>query len=548
MISIEKISIVDRGLFKKVCVLDELKHINVICGKNNSGKSTLLEAIQNVEKLQQMTLQIPIEELSSSILFHSKEEHRKGSTIYNNIVPELIENLKKADISYVSIQTGEENFYDFYNEISRLCGFLPLDRSSQQSLNSGVSIELIFANSPFDMFRFNLLKQVFLTIPIGTSHTFLMIPSKREPEISANLVNSIPSTFNFSKGNDLIYYLFYAKNQPTNNYLYKRYILLIQVFSEVSGGYNFDVNYFARDNAQKQLSLHLVFSSNTVADPNWYYADRASLGLRDLLVILSYIILLDSHIILLEEPESHLHAEVQRKLLGYFNRLKDKQFFITTHSNVFLDSNFVDRIFHTSIEDGGLKLKDTTNKAILLQDLGYSVFDNLVADLIILVEGPSDKPVLEDFLTKMDIWGKYNIKIWALGGDIMDKQDLKVFSESATVIALVDNDPGSDDKRKAFIENCQVVKIDAHRLKRYSIENYFTLEALRKELGERIPSDLSTIDPDKKLEKQINWDCKKSNRNIVRQMSLDDILGTDLYDFLEKVRKLCETKLPSIKA
>ena len=45
---IEAIELVNHKALAK-CKLDDLGQINVICGKNNNGKSTLLEAIDSKE-------------------------------------------------------------------------------------------------------------------------------------------------------------------------------------------------------------------------------------------------------------------------------------------------------------------------------------------------------------------------------------------------------------------------------------------------------------------------------------------------------------------
>ncbi|MBO1911718.1 AAA family ATPase, partial [Microvirga sp. 3-52] len=185
----------------------------------------------------------------------------------------------------------------------------------------------------------------------------------------------------------------------------------------------------------------------------------------------------NSNVILIDEVETHLHPDLQRKLLHTL-RESSKQFFITTHSNIFLDSTFVNKIFHVTF-DNQINIVDATSRSGLLNDLGFSVSDNLTSDLIILCEGPTDKPVIEEFLYKFDLMQNYNIKIWPLGGDIMDQHDLTVFSESYKIIGLIDLDPGSGVIRQRFVDNCTDNNIPVHRLKRYAIENYFTIEALR---------------------------------------------------------------------
>jgi 5S rRNA maturation endonuclease (ribonuclease M5) len=129
--------------------------------------------------------------------------------------------------------------------------------------------------------------------------------------------------------------------------------------------------------------------------------------------------------------------------------------------------------------------------------MGYVISDNLVSDLFILCEGPKDIQVLDELFFKMGLAEKYRIKMWPLGGDIMNQLDLSVFQESHKLMALIDADPKSDTVRKNFIKQCNEKAIPVHRLQRYAIENYFTLSAIEKATHGKIPEGLTKLDPKK---------------------------------------------------
>jgi predicted ATP-dependent endonuclease of OLD family len=231
---------------------------------------------------------------------------------------------------------------------------------------------------------------------------------------------------------------------------------------------------------------------------------------------------------------------MQRRLLYFLRKEADRQFFMTTHSNIFLDNALVvDRVFFTNY-NGNITVDDATSRASILDDLGYEVTDNLVSDLIILVEGPTDVPILEEFLLKLDLTNKYNIKMWPLGGDIMDQLDLSVFAQQYSIIAVIDNDPGSAHVRNKFETKCKEYKIPIHRLEKYAIENYFTVEALKSVFKAQIPSSVTNIDSDKKLEEQIGISVKKNNRKIAQAMTIDEIRNTDFYKLLLKIEEKCK--------
>ena len=123
----------------------------------------------------------------------------------------------------------------------------------------------------------------------------------------------------------------------------------------------------------------------------------------------------------------------------------------------------------------------------------------------------------------------------------MDQIDLEVLDSAYELIALLDKDPGSSVVRKRFEEKCKQRNIPVKILSRYAIENYFSLSALKAVFGANVPAQLTSIDPNKKLEDQLGFNPKKSNRKIVREMGLKDIEGTDLADFFGEVRKVCES-------
>jgi len=166
-----------------------------------------------------------------------------------------------------------------------------------------------------------------------------------------------------------------------------------------------------------------------------------------------------------------------------------------------------------------------------LSDLGYSVSDNLVSDLIILTEGPTDRPVIEEICRKMGFWDNYTIKFWPMGGDIMSQLDLSTLSDNVTenkILALIDSDTESQKERNRFKKKCEEIKIECFQLERYSIENYIPLETIRKFSEFTIPDDIQEIKPDEKVENQIGINIKKNLRKLTKAMDIMDIEKTDL--------------------
>lgn len=483
----------------KECELTNLGQINVICGKNNTGKSTVLEAINSITNR-----------------YHGKL-----------ITPEFIDQIKMETIKsvdFINLPERKTTYDKILKKVFPL-GLICYEHQLEevmQNIVKAIKTEGLPPHMQFDIFSRGLSRI------LSKSLNTLLIPPKRQLELSKNIQASDTV---YPAGVGILNQLFFYRNLPEGTAEKEIYNNIRTHFTEISNGYVFDIYM----NSSNVANLNFSRGGN-----EWITAGDCGLGLQDLLVILWFAADPNLSVLLVEEPESHIHPEMQRKLLDFLRSQANKQFFLSSHSNVFVNSAYADKIFFTQYTNN-VKVADATNRAAVLNDLGYSVADNLVSDLVIFVEGPKDVPVIEEFLIKMGAYSKYTIKIWPLGGDIMDQLDMSVFSENYKLIALVDNDPFSNSIREKFVKKCKEYNIPIHKTKRYSIENYFSLRAIRSVFENQINPNISEIKHDEKLENQIGINVKKNNRKIAQAMSLDEITGTDLEEFLHEVIDICKS-------
>ena len=116
-------------------------------------------------------------------------------------------------------------------------------------------------------------------------------------------------------------------------------------------------------------------------------------GVHEVVILAAAATLLDNSVLCVEEPELHLHPLLQRKLIKYLCDKTDNQYFFTTHSAHLLDA-VESEIFHVTQTEGVSyvdAISSTKQRSSICNDLGYKASDILQANCIIWVEGPSDR-------------------------------------------------------------------------------------------------------------------------------------------------------------
>lgn len=471
----------------------------MICGRNNSGKTTLLEAISTAG----------LHEVGLSPSRDSAERIALGGLLRSPGSPSVPNRIREQYVQAVEeVLSGSDWFsndnVEFMEQVAAKASRLP---------QTGA-------------FHFDASEATKKFVELVGERQTALIPASRRLELG---IGVDPQGGGRPSGEGVINSLFYAKNRPDTSE--EREILgrVAEAFRLISGDVDFDV---VMDGSKK---LDVNFRRQGRA---WLPAGDCGLGLQQLLLLLYFAVRYRGNLLLVEEPESHMHAEMQRRFLQFLSDQTESQYILTTHSNVFLNFSTVDKVYLTRC-NGHVTVEDVTNRALALHDLGFSVADNLVSDLIVLVEGPHDKQALESLFRKMGLLKRFNVLVWPLGGDIMHYLDLQVLAQGYRTIALIDRDPKSRKIRHEFAEHCKTQGVELHWLKRYSLENYYTVEAIRQVYPHHLRDDVMSIKPDTKVEKQLGFDVKKGTRAIVEAMSIEDLEDTDLMEFLCRVEELC---------
>jgi ABC-type polar amino acid transport system ATPase subunit len=500
----------DRKGLKAGTTLNDLGKINVICGRNSSGKSTILESIRETEyRATSFRIDEAICEELVALTMNSFERQNIAIGTRVRLKPGLEQSLR---IHLSGRTLFRDEIEVAMNGVRKDCndiGYGPLMRA------------------PIEEMRRNLEER-------WPKFTSMLVPPKRAMADSAS-VQFQGSTS--ADGREVLNVLFSIKNSTPGTEESSLYERIKGAFGKISSGFDFNI---------VGPTGHLIVLQISEGNGKWTDAKDCGLGLLEVLAMVYYSLASKEDMVLIEEPENHMHPEMQRRFLEFLKHEPglEKQFILTTHSNVFVNHTLVDRTFLSKF-DGQVTIEDESNRAAILNNLGYSVIDNLLSELIILVEGPSDAGVINEFLNKIGLLESYRIRIWPLGGNTMEQVDLSAWADFPR-IALIDRDPGSEEVRKRFVDKCQEAGVEVARLRGYAIENYFSVRALKVVLGERFPEGVTAINLEDRLDKQIGRILpKKDDWKVAKAMTLDEIGGTDFEEFLSRVKVICQSKLAS---
>src|SRR5258708_4952958 len=170
-------------------------------------------------------------------------------------------------------------------------------------------------------------------------------------------------------------------------------------------------------------------------------------------------------IIALEEPEIHLDPFMQRRLMDFLMKT-DHQYFISSHSNVLINSFATDSstMFRVYKKDSSTKCIEASGVELqgVLDDLGILASDILQCNGIIWVEGPSDRIFIKKWieLKKPDLKEGIHFSIMFYGGKLLSHltADVTETEEDATtedfiklvklnrnVAVIMDSDKESED-------------------------------------------------------------------------------------------------------
>ncbi|MBF0554033.1 MAG: AAA family ATPase [Nitrospirae bacterium] len=194
--------------------------------------------------------------------------------------------------------------------------------------------------------------------------------------------------------------------------------------------------------------------------------------------------------ILFDEPDAHMHVNLQREILNYFQRLNTTQFIIATHAE-----EFIKRVYHGNIisllNQKPERIESTQEIITALSDVNNMEIVNTEQDPFILyVEGEDDERILNAWASVLDkqyLLKRFYVKI--MGGT--SKVAMREFADEhirglrkivPTVNRVMLFDYDSDE---THLPNNEVI----FEWKRKNIENYLLVSETWKRAADNIRNE-----------------------------------------------------------
>jgi ABC-type lipoprotein export system ATPase subunit len=276
-------------------------------------------------------------------------------------------------------------------------------------------------------------------------------------------------------------------------------------------------------------------------------------GLQQVIQMLTYLYLTKPAIVLIDEPDAHLHSRLQGALGPLFKRLSSDlgaQVFLSTHSLDLIDTFDLDSVIIVdSKKDSHTAIGEDTDLVSCLVDSGVvdvSSFSKVLASRKLVVVEDKDLSILKAFDRAVGsplfssasssyvkpAEGVGNFRNLAELGNVLRA----VAGDSFSLTFLQDRDGLPDFMEKPFLKSQLGKDVVAMLLKRHEIENYLISSQLILDAAKLINEDLDPKDVDKiivkcasELRSRARRQSRESARQVNRHLS-DQLSDADLEE------------------
>ncbi len=550
------IRVKDYKCFKDETGFDYIRRVNLIIGRNNSGKSSLLDLIGIVA---------------------SGQYNMDRSTWRNNQCPQLIFEAEiPEEITSQVFRSGSNGGLINGNHGTYGKNFIGKTLKWTKSGNARSDTEILKCNdeeiSPSLVNSGDYAQTLPHKMPIPIEgKTFRRLLAERDilPEVAES--TNIMISNNGSGLTNTIQSFINKSNLPSD--LVEKSILdaLNSIFAHDA---NFiDIVCQLHDNNHWEIYLEEENKGRIALS-------QSGSGLKTVISVLACLILvphleqksLNQYIFGFEELENNIHPALLRRLNDYIYHSaieNDFSYFLTTHSNVLIDQfskQHDAQIIHVTHKDS-VATCTTANTYIenngILDDLDVRASDILQANGIIWVEGPSDRIYLNRWIS---LWSNGELKegthyqIIFYGGRLLShlsaevpedvESGISILNTNRNAIMLIDSDKRSqqtpiNNTKKRIRDEFSIMKAHCWITKGKEIENYIPSTVVDEfwniEPSDQVGKHESFFDH---LDSIITGEGTKYNtkkpllaEKLAPYMTTDNL--TEILDMEENMTKVC---------
>jgi predicted ATP-dependent endonuclease of OLD family len=523
--------------------------INIIIGKNNSGKSSLIDLIQYLISSNEDFLQAARNNSLPEVIINHRLTDQEIKTVFH-------ENSAGGDIP------GSNHYLYGRNFINHLYTYKISPDLKQRQRKSFVKMDEPYVTKAGQYFA-RLANQIELPL---TNKIFCNISAERDiaPEsfsgahtFSSNGSGSTNYIQYILNRTDMDSHLIENKLLKELNEIINPDIIFTRILVQLNPHDNWEI--FFEDSNQNRIALSKMGS-----------------GIKTVLLVLLNLIVRPKienknegdYVFAFEELENNLHPALQRRLYDYIKNYSEKHsayFFLTTHSNVVIDAFSTyknSQLIHVTNNDNTAKtttVLSSNGAKNIIDDLGLKASDILQSNGIIWVEGPSDRNYLNKWISLVEpnIKEGLHYSIMFYGGRLLSNLSFDYEWLNETLIPLlkintnafvvIDRDgqrmSPKLNKTKNRIEK-EVGPNNTWITKGREIENYLTSNSLQSWLKSKNITKTVSEEPNTKLEDIINYADNKLKYNRSKTVYSAEIVdhitekSLDILDLRAQIEKL----------
>jgi predicted ATP-dependent endonuclease of OLD family len=400
MIYIEKLKLLNFKRFHEL-TFDFDKDFNTIIGDNESGKSTILLALDLVLSGSRNK----VENIGTESLFNKEciQKFLKSDRNHNNL-PELYVEIYLSE-QFDEDLNGNNNSEHKYCDGLRL-RLIPDDLFIKDIINILRNDE---ENFPFEFYKCDFTTfqgSQYSGYRRFINHIFVDNSRIGSEYAMKEYVNNMYNSW--VEGADLFKY----QNQ------YRKYKndfndKILKEMNEKINEYQFGVKNDAKSNLRSDLTIF----EDSIAIENKGKGKQCFIKTEFALKKSKRII----DIVLIEEPENHLSHSSMQLLINKISEVKDRQIFIATHNNLIssrLDLRKAIMLSSTSETPTKLKDIDVNTAKFFMKAPDHNILEFILSKKVILVEGDAEyilmRKMFECIVGKKET--DYNVTIIAIGG------------------------------------------------------------------------------------------------------------------------------------